>query len=86
MQKFYQIAMDGPAGAGKSTIAKELANRLNFTFINSGGIFRSIAVAAVKNNIDPLNMTGIENLLDSITVTQKGDDMHLNGENISNIA
>jgi cytidylate kinase len=85
MRKFFQIAMDGPAGAGKSTIAKELANRLNFTFINSGGIFRSIAVATVKNNIEPLNITAIENLLDSITVTQKGNDMHLNGENISNL-
>jgi cytidylate kinase len=85
MSKFFQIAMDGPAGAGKSTIAKELANRLNFTFINSGGIFRSIAVATIKNNIEPLNITAIENLLESITVTQKGDDMYLNGENISNL-
>lgn len=85
MSKYYQIAMDGPAGAGKSTIAKELAKILNFTFINSGGIYRSVVVAVKQNNIDVSDINAIENLLKTIKVEQKGNDMYLNGNNISNL-
>ncbi|MDR3249801.1 MAG: (d)CMP kinase [Mycoplasmataceae bacterium] len=83
MARFYQIAMDGPAGAGKSSIAKKLSLKLNFTFINSGGIFRSIAVAIAENNIDYNNENQIENLLKLNKISQKGDDMYLNDKNIS---
>jgi cytidylate kinase len=85
MSKFFQIAMDGPAGAGKSTIAKQLAKILNYTFINSGGIYRSVAVYIKQNNIQIDNLNLIDDIVNYIVVEQKGNDMYLNGKNVSNL-
>lgn len=47
-----QIALDGPAGAGKSTIAKKVAEQLKFVYIDTGAMYRTLALACIKNNID----------------------------------
>lgn len=47
------IAIDGPAGAGKSTVARALAERLGFTYLDSGAMYRSVALAAIRAGIDP---------------------------------
>ncbi len=49
----YSIAIDGPAGAGKSTIAKLLAEKLDFIYVDTGAMFRGIAVAVIRAGIDP---------------------------------
>ena len=46
------IAIDGPAGTGKSTIAKILAEKLNLTFLNSGGFYRTLTLAILDNKIE----------------------------------
>jgi len=46
------VAIDGPAGTGKSTIAKMIADKLNITFLNSGGFYRTLTLAILDNNID----------------------------------
>lgn len=51
MKKKYQIAIDGPAGAGKSTIAKILAKELNCLYIDSGAMYRACALFLIKNNL-----------------------------------
>jgi cytidylate kinase len=48
----HVIAIDGPAGAGKSTIARRLADRLGYTFIDSGAMYRAVALWALRRNID----------------------------------
>lgn len=50
--KYIQIAIDGPAGAGKSTIAKLVAKELNFTHIDTGAMYRAVTLKAMENNID----------------------------------
>jgi len=50
--KYIQIAVDGPAGAGKSTIAKLIAKELNYTYIDTGAMYRAITLKAIENNID----------------------------------
>lgn len=47
------IAIDGPAGAGKSTVARALAERLGFTYLDSGAMYRCVALAAIEAGIDP---------------------------------
>ena len=46
------IAVDGPAGAGKSTVAKLLASKLGFLYIDTGAMYRSLALKALENNIN----------------------------------
>ena len=51
MKRFYQIAIDGPAGSGKSTIAKLMAKRLGFLYIDSGAMYRAVTLYLLKNNL-----------------------------------
>jgi len=52
MARKLKIAIDGPAGAGKSTVAKEVAKKLNFLYIDTGAIYRAVTLAALNRNID----------------------------------
>ena len=61
--KKINIAIDGLAGSGKSTIAKILADKLGYTYIDTGSMYRCVAYLMVKNNVEPSNIKGIEELL-----------------------
>lgn len=82
MNSTYKISIDGPAGAGKTTVAKEVAKRLNFLFISTGGIFRCYAIA-LKNTINP-NDEVINSILSNsvVTITPTGE-LLLNGKNVT---
>ena len=56
------ITIDGPAGAGKTTISKALANRLSYTYIDTGALYRGIALAARDAGVDPSDDAGLERL------------------------
>ena len=56
------IAIDGPAGSGKSTVAKHLAVRLGFFHLNSGRLYRLVTYNVLKNNLDTAAMAGVETL------------------------
>ena len=81
------IAIDGPAGAGKSTIAKEVAKRLGYIYVDTGALYRSIGVNALKNNIDTKDTQGVIASLNGIKVELKYVDgiqkVYLNGEDVS---
>jgi cytidylate kinase len=59
-QKRIVVAIDGPAGAGKSTIAKGLAARLGFLYIDTGAMYRAVALWAVRQGVDPGDMHRME--------------------------
>ena len=59
MAKTYSIAIDGPAGAGKSTIAKRLAKELNFRYVDTGAIYRTVALKALRAGADVKDATQI---------------------------
>jgi putative protein kinase ArgK-like GTPase of G3E family len=61
-QKRIVVAIDGPAGAGKSTIAKGLAARLGYTYIDTGAMYRAVAPWAVRQGVDPGDMHRMEQL------------------------
>ncbi len=79
------IAIDGPAGAGKSTIARRLAARLGFTYIDSGAMYRAVALWAVRQNIDPSDMHRMEQLARAAGITLEGDGARvlLDGEDVT---
>lgn len=77
------IAIDGPAGAGKSTIAKIVANKLNIMYINTGLMYRAVTYMALKKNISTLQIEALCKLIDSMNMHFEGDDLIVNEENLS---
>lgn len=83
----FNIAIDGPAGAGKSTIAKGLAKKLGFIYVDTGAMYRAMALYFIRNNVNPEDTASIERLCDgaNVTITHEGGEqvVLLNGENVN---
>lgn len=83
----YSIAIDGPAGAGKSTIAKTIAKKMGFVYVDTGAMYRAIALYFLRKGVDGRDGETIEKLCPDIHVTieyQEGEQqVLLNGENVS---
>lgn len=84
------IAIDGPAGAGKSTISKAAAKRLGFIYIDTGALYRTVGLAATRAGVEPKEGREVEELLASITVeltfNEKGEQVVLlNKEDVSGL-
>lgn len=81
------IAIDGPAGAGKSTVAKFVAFRLGFTYIDTGAMYRAVAWAALKQNISPSNQEEIARLTRGLSISlcyEKGNQwITVNGRDVT---
>jgi len=82
------IAIDGPAASGKTTVASMLANRLGFVYINTGAMYRSLALKVLRAGIHPEDSAGIERLLKTTSISfTRGPEgsafVTLDGENIS---
>ncbi|MEE0839285.1 MAG: (d)CMP kinase [Acutalibacteraceae bacterium] len=87
MEKTIAIAIDGPAGAGKSSLARTVANRLNFIYVDTGALYRSIGLAFLRNGIDTELNCNVEEELSKISIDIKFIDgvqhVFLNGEDVS---
>ena len=85
------ITIDGFSSCGKSTLAKQLAKKLNYTYIDSGAMYRAITLYFLRNNIDISNEKEIRNALKNITLefivneTSGNSEIYLNGENVEYI-
>ena len=64
----YVVAIDGPAGTGKGTIAKIVAERLNLIYIDTGAMYRAVCVKALNNGIEPDEIQNVENILKNISI------------------
>ena len=88
MAKTYAIAIDGPAGAGKSTIAKRLAKELGYYYVDTGAIYRTIGLYMYEADIDPKDEKKVMAALPEVEIAlTHGEDglqhMYLNGEDVS---
>lgn len=88
MDKHITIAIDGPAGCGKSTVAKELSKRLNIIYLDTGSMYRAVAYMAMKENIEmSRDCEAFIHLLDSMSMEIRFIDeipnVFVNGENVS---
>ena len=85
--KTFKVAIDGPAGAGKSTIAKAAASKLGFVYIDTGAMYRAIGLFALRAGVETKNAEQVIPLLDDIKIairhTEEGQQIDLNGENVS---
>ena len=88
MAKTYSIAIDGPAGAGKSTIARRLAKDLGFYYVDTGAIYRTVAYFMDLLGISPKDVDGVERYIDELTICIEYDEegaqhMIMNGMDVS---
>lgn len=85
----YNIAIDGPAGAGKSTIAKKLAKDLGFVYVDTGAMYRAMAYYFIQNGISADDEKAIEEACPNVDVTIVYEDgqqqVILNGENVNGV-
>lgn len=85
----YNIAIDGPAGAGKSTIAKKLAADLGYIYVDTGAMYRAMAYYFLQNGIDQTDEAAIADACQKVDVTiryENGEQqVLLNGENVNGV-
>lgn len=88
--KTYSVAIDGPAGAGKSSVAKAAAAQLRFIYIDTGAMYRAVALYAIRNNLPYDNEGGklaaaLDNIEISIEYVENAQHIFLNGEDVSGL-
>ena len=88
MAKTYAIAIDGPAGAGKSTMAKRLAKELGYYYVDTGAIYRTVAYFMDLLGVSPKDADGVERYIDELTIEIEYDEdgkqhMLMNGMDVT---
>lgn len=85
----FNIAIDGPAGAGKSTIAKKVAKELSYIYVDTGAMYRAMALFFLREGIAPEDEAAISQACDKINVTLSNEhgeqQVFLNGENVNGL-
>lgn len=81
------VAIDGPAGAGKSTVARAAAKELGFIYVDTGALYRAVGVYCLRKNIETTNISGVSSVLNEIKVELKFIDgvqhVYLNDDDVS---
>ena len=87
MSRSYNIAIDGPAGAGKSTVAKRIARELNYIYVDTGAMYRAMALYLIHNQVDSRDQAAIAEACRYADISieyQDGEQVVLlNGENVN---
>ena len=85
--EIYQIAIDGPSGSGKSTLAKGVSKRLGIMYLDTGAMYRTCGLCALKNNIQPKDEVKVKELMDKLDLKIEFIDgeqhMFLDGEDVT---
>ena len=80
------IAIDGPSGSGKGTIAKEVAKRLGFTYIDTGAMYRCVALKSIRENIEETKEDEIVDLLKNMDIRLTNDGkVYMDDEDVSDM-
>ena len=83
----YQIAIDGPSGSGKSTLAKGVSKKLGIMYLDTGAMYRTCGLSALKKGIDPKDVDAVTKMLETMTLEVKFVDgeqhMILDGEDVT---
>ncbi len=79
------VTIDGPAGAGKSTAARLLAQKLGFEYLDTGAMYRAVTLAMLRAKIDSGDQAAVGRLAESIQIDMPGTEVLLNGENVTEL-
>ena len=82
MEEFI-VTVDGPAGSGKSTIAKIVASKYGLTYLDTGAMYRMIALYALENNVNLEDEKSVEAMLENTKLDIVGNKFFLNGKDVS---
>lgn len=77
------VTIDGPAGAGKSSVSRELARRLGFRFLDTGAMYRAVALAALERQVDWTDAAELEALASAVSIEVTDDQILLDGRDVS---
>ena len=77
------VTIDGPAGTGKSTVARLLANRLGFEFLNTGAMYRAVAYACLQRNVDPADATAAAAVSSTLEIVFANNRLLLDGIDVT---
>jgi cytidylate kinase len=81
----FTVAIDGPAGSGKSTIAKIVCKELGFTHIDTGAMYRAVGLFALNKGVDIYDEERINSILDEIEIKYVDGKIYLNGADVSGL-
>ena len=81
----FTVAIDGPAGSGKSTIAKLVCKELGFTHIDTGAMYRAVGLYALNKKVDIYDEEAVNNILDEIEIKYVEGKIYLNGNDVSGL-
>ncbi len=81
--QYMVVTIDGPAGAGKSSVSRELARRLGFRFLDTGAMYRAVALAALERGSDLTESAEVEALANAISIEVTDDQILLDGRDVS---
>lgn len=88
MKTIYSIAIDGPSGAGKSTLARRIASEFGIIYVDTGAIYRTVGLAALRAGVDRKDETAVAAILPELKIEMKYNEageqrMYLNGDDVS---
>ena len=83
MKDIISIAIDGPAGSGKSTVAKIIAKKLDITYLDTGSMYRAFTYYAISHNVDSTDDENIIKLLNDIDLVLDKDKVYVDGKDIT---
>lgn len=79
------IAIDGPAGAGKSTVARRVAEAVGIPYLDTGAMYRCVALQCLRRDIDPNDVSSVSAIAEQISIELDGPVVILNGEDVSQL-
>lgn len=77
------IAIDGPAGAGKSTVARRVAEHTGLPFLDTGAMYRCVALTVLRDRVDPADTAAVEDIANGLEIKVNGGMTEMNGEDVS---
>lgn len=81
--KSFSVAIDGPAGAGKSTVARQVAERLGLTYVDTGAMYRAITWKVLREQVDPSDELAVTRLAQRTKIDIQPTDIWVDGVRVT---